>query len=88
MSDVAKVAVIALDKGIDKLLDYAIPESLWGKVKPGMRVNIPVRNHPQKGTVITLKSHSSFAKLAEISELLSEEPLVSEDLFKIGRAHV
>lgn len=82
MSDAHSTSVI-LDGAIDKLLDYSIPAHLKGKVDPGMRVLVPVKNSLRKGTIFSLHSHS-HASLKPISELLSEKALLPPDLMQLA----
>jgi len=81
--DQPRIAAVVLDSGLDKLLDYSIPPELEGRVHPGMRVQVPVRNSLRSGTVHSLKSSSEF-RLQPIASLSSEKPLVSEELFALA----
>ena len=84
MSTREKIASILLDDGIDKPLDYEIPDHLLEKVQVGMRVLAPVRSSPKRGTVIALKERADVATVQKISELLSEKPLLSDSLFALA----
>lgn len=77
-------AAVVLDSAIDKPLDYAIPESLQEKAKPGVRVMVPVRGHLRPGTIYFLKEKAEIAAVQPIAEISSEKPLISEDLFALA----
>lgn len=77
-------AAVILDDAIERALDYAVPEHLQGSARPGMRVLVPVQKRFCKGTILTLKAAAEVASVKPLSELLSEEPLVSEDLFELA----
>ncbi|MCB1107836.1 MAG: primosomal protein N', partial [Chlamydiia bacterium] len=73
-------AVVILDKGFDRPLDY----SLTKKVEIGTRVLVPVQNSFRKGTIVALKESPSVAKVQPIKEILSEESLIDEKLFELA----
>lgn len=81
MSD--KYASIILDADIQKTLDYAIPEKLINKIKPGMRVLVPLRGKKAKGYVFQTKKSSSFPSLLFLENILTEKPL-PKDLFELA----
>lgn len=67
------VASVILDVAIDKALDYAIPAGMC--VKPGMRVEAPLKGKPRPGTVLEIKTHSDFAKLQPLHKMIGEDAL-------------
>jgi primosomal protein N' (replication factor Y) len=77
-------ASILLDVGVDKPLDYRVPDSLQNLCKPGIRVQVPVRGRPQRGTILALKASSEVASVQNILELLSERTAVSSELFQLA----
>lgn len=77
-------ASILLDEGIDKPLDYQIPEELRGGCKTGIRVSVPLRGKPKKGTILTLKEKPEIASVQNILALLSEKPAISPTLFALA----
>lgn len=79
------IAHVALDVAVDKILDYSIPTSLIGVVKPGMRVEVPLRNRREKGLVLALKKESPYSKIQSIIEVLSQESIVSDDLLQLAK---
>lgn len=76
-----KYASIVLDDNIDTPLDYLIPDGL--EVRPGVRVEVPLKNFFRKGFVLEIKSSSAVANVKPIKAVLSEE-LISKDLFSLA----
>ena len=71
-------ARILVDGQSDLVLDYGIPPEA-GNVRPGCRVQIPLRNRMATGTVLTLSEPDPAwrDKLKPILKLIDPEPLVS-----------
>ena len=78
-------AKIILDRAPVKPLDYGVPEEYIPKIKPGMRVSVPVRNSMRKGLVLSVDSKCEFAKVQPIKEILSDNDVLTEDLFELAR---
>lgn len=68
---------VLLDKGINQPLDYACSKP----VAVGMRVLVPVQQSLRKATVIALKKKPSISHVKKIHSILTNESLISEDLF-------
>jgi primosomal protein N' (replication factor Y) len=83
MSD-AQVASVILDHALDRPLDYAVPEHLRSSAQAGMRVLVPVKGSLRKGTILELKKETEFPNIRPIAEMLSENPLISTDLFALA----
>lgn len=81
----SKIAVIILDQNIKKTLDYRVPKTMEEQIFPGVRVEVPVRNTRQLGTVLSLKDTSSFVKLKEIEKIHGEEISLPNDLFELAK---
>jgi len=79
--DHTKFAAVILDKGLDKPLDYAVTLP----VEVGSRVLVPVQKSLRKGTVIALKTSSSVPHVQPIEQVLSEESLISPQLFQLAQ---
>ncbi len=77
-------ASVALDQAIDKPLDYSIPEILADKIKPGIRVHVPVRGKLRKGTVLSLLDKTTVKNTLPIHEVISEIDLLTPDLFELA----
>jgi len=78
--DYPKFAAVILDKGLDKPLDYAT----ISPVEVGTRVLVPVQKSLRKGTIVALKDIPSVPNVQPIKEVLSEESLISPELFKLA----
>ncbi len=77
-------AAVILDSAVDQALDYAIPSDLEAAAKPGVRVLVPVRGKLRKGMILALKSASAIARVQPIAQILSEQPLISPELFSLA----
>ncbi len=73
-------AAVILDKGLDQPLDYGVQTP----ITIGTRVLVPVQNSLRKGTVVALKEKPSVSKVQPIKEILSEESLISSELFALA----
>lgn len=73
-------AAVILDKGLDHPLDYGV----LTPVPIGTRVLVPVQNSLRKGTIVALKKKASVAKVQPIKEILSEDSLISPELFALA----
>ena len=80
-----RFASVILDAGIDKLLDYKIPDHLLEDVGPGVRVKVPVRGLLRDATVLELKKTTPFASIKEIAGITSNNALISQELFRLIR---
>lgn len=77
-------ASVVLELSIDKMLDYGIPSEYLSVLKPGMRVEVPLRGKPQEGYVVSIKEKPDFSPVKPISRLLSSVELVTPDLLKLA----
>ncbi|WP_042282510.1 primosomal protein N' [Candidatus Protochlamydia sp. R18] len=84
MKPFAAIASVILDISIDKTLDYGIVPSQLEAAQKGSRVEVPVRGHSRTGYIVEIKSGSNFKNIKPITRLLSETPLVPEELFKLA----
>ena len=73
-----QAARILVDGQSDLVLDYGIPPEA-GDVRPGCRVQVPLRNRTATGTVLTLSEPDPAWKdrLKPILKLIDPEPLIS-----------
>jgi primosomal protein N' (replication factor Y) (superfamily II helicase) len=78
-----KYASVILDDNLEKPLDYLIPEELIPKIKPGVRVQIPVKNGLKKGYVFEIRPSTNIEKIKPIKEILSEE-VIPKELFALA----
>ncbi len=85
MSHSQEIAEVILDDALDKTLDYRIPERLLGQALTGTRVKIPVRGGLRQGTIVSLKETSPFTKLQTITELLTTQARITDELFQLAK---
>ncbi len=77
-------AKVILDQAIDRPLDYLIPAHFHEIAKAGLRVLVPVRNKPRKGTIISIETTSFFTNVQAIHEILSDQNLLTPDLLDLS----
>ncbi len=78
-------ASVLLDLALGKPLDYAIPADLQDKIQRGVRVEAPVRGKSCQGYVVDLKEKPEFFPVHPISKLLTEEALITPELFELAQ---
>jgi len=74
-----RFASVILDEGVNRLLDYEIPEPLSKLAAPGMRVLVPLRSQLKKGTIFSLKNEAC-KNVRPLEKLLVDQPLFTPDL--------
>lgn len=75
MPEFARVAVNIAQ--ISQAYDYAVPESLQGRVQPGSLVVVPIGNQASQGIVISLLDEPAVAEPKSIEFLVDELPVVT-----------
>jgi primosomal protein N' (replication factor Y) len=80
-------AAVAIEKGIDKTLDYAIPPKLLPLIRVGQRVRVPLGrgNKPTAGYVVAIRDHSDFPKIKRLLAIDDERVLVPAKLMELSR---
>ena len=82
------VARVAMERGIDKLLDYSVPPALRNQIAVGQRVRVPLgrNDKPAPGFVVRLTDHTTFKKgnLKPIRTITDERPLVTPALMDLA----
>ena len=78
-----QAARVLIDGPSDLVFDYGLPEGCGAK--PGCRVQVPLRNRPATGTVLSVgpPPDGDFA-LREISSLVDPEPLITPKLMEMA----
>jgi primosomal protein N' (replication factor Y) len=81
------VAQVALEQGVDRVLDYAIGPRLAGRVHVGMRVRVPLgrNNRPMRGWVVAVRGTSELPKLKNLLAIDDERVLVSPPVMELSR---
>ncbi|WP_026692084.1 primosomal protein N' [Peribacillus kribbensis] len=82
--NIASVIVDVPAKQTDREFDYKIPEKWRNVIIPGMRVIVPFGPRKVQGFVSGVKDHSEFDKLKEIIEPMDLEPVLNEELLRLG----
>ena len=75
-------ASVALDDGLDQLLDYGIDATQIPLIEVGSRVQVPLRKALREATVVEIKKSSSLS-CHRIEKVLSKT-LISPELFKLA----
>jgi primosomal protein N' (replication factor Y) len=70
---------------LDKTFDYAIPEPLQGRLRPGHRVRVPFGNRKILGYVVELLEHAEVENCRSLESLVEETPLISSALLSLAR---
>jgi primosomal protein N' (replication factor Y) len=80
-------AGVAIEQGIDKSLDYAIPPKLLPMLKVGQRVRVPLGrgNRPTTGYVVSIRDHSDYPKIKSLLGIDDERVLVPPRLMELAR---
>lgn len=83
---IAKIAVSGIPFRLDRPFDYAIPLDMKEKVQPGVRVEVPFTraNRRTEGIVLALAPIGAYEKLKPISEVLDENPILTQAQIKLA----
>jgi primosomal protein N' (replication factor Y) len=83
---IARVVLDSRLPQLDRLFDYSVPEGM--AVAPGVRVKVPLRSSARHttGYVVEVVSHSAHrGALAPITDVVSEVPVLSQELWSLAR---
>ena len=75
---------VLVDLGIDKPLDYAVPEQCIPQIRRGSQVQVPLRGQARLGYVLEIKNSTTCAKVLPLHAVISEEELLSAELFELA----
>ncbi|WP_017727255.1 primosomal protein N' [Halalkalibacterium ligniniphilum] len=81
---IAKVIVDVPTSQTDRAFDYLIPEKWTGIISPGMRVVVPFGPRKIQGFVLKTEEDSTVAKMKAIEEVLDVEPILTNELLRLG----
>lgn len=84
MDDYSTFVSVLIDLAIDKPLDYAVPHTCVSLAKKGMQVKVPLRGQLRTGYIVEVKEKSAFPKVLPIASFVSEETLITEELFELA----
>jgi primosomal protein N' (replication factor Y) len=81
------VAQVALEQGVDRVLDYVIPRRLGSSVSVGMRVRVPLgrKNRPVRGWVVSIGPATHRSKLKNLVGMDDERVLVPPPVMELSR---
>jgi len=79
-----KFASVLFDVSIDKPLDYAIPNEMLPNIKPGVRVEAPLRGKNSPGYIIAIKDRPDFTPVKPIAKVASETAIITSELFELA----
>jgi len=74
-----------LDVSIKKPLSYKIPKHLLHQLSKGMRVQVPLREKPQKATVVNIHHKKPPYTVYDIEKILDKEPEINNDLWQLSQ---
>src|SRR5579862_5863155 len=80
-------AGVALEQGIDRVLDYAIPPRMISEIQIGQRVRVPLgRNNRAKfGYVVSISPTTQLSRVKGILGITDERVLVPPNLMDLAR---
>ena len=73
------------ENSYDRAYDYAVPDRLRGRVGPGTKVRMPLRNSETTGIVIEALARTEYAKVRAITDIVGERPVVPAPLFALAK---
>src|SRR5579872_5679662 len=76
---------VSLPVPIDQPFTYLLPETLRHRVRVGCRVLVPFGPRKLTGVVLRVHDDRPPAATREALKLLDEEPVLDEELLKLGR---
>ncbi|HEY5999747.1 MAG TPA: hypothetical protein VI078_10690, partial [bacterium] len=79
----ARYADVALRLALPEALQFAIPEELRGRVRPGQRVLVPLRGGRDVGYVVGLSDEPKVQAVRPIERLLDAEPQLPADVLEL-----
>ena len=68
----------------EKTFDYLVPKKLENEIELGKRVLVPFGNKNLEGFIINIKEKSEY-ELKEIISIIDENPILNEELLKLGK---
>ena len=78
----SKYASVVVDIGINKLLDYGVPDEI--NLDKGFLVEVPIRGHLRRGYVVDVKDKSDYPSVFSIKKSLSTTPVLTEELHELA----
>src|SRR5213594_567732 len=76
---------VIIDRAIHRELDYAVPDSLTGRIGVGSRVRVPFRDKSALATVVALPEQTEAKGIRPIEAIIGEAPILSKQLLELAR---
>jgi primosomal protein N' (replication factor Y) (superfamily II helicase) len=76
---------VLIDRAIHRELDYAVPETLAGRIAIGSRVRVPFRDKSALATVVAELEHSDAKGIRTIDAIVGDAPAISAALLELAR---
>ena len=76
---------VVIDRAIHRELDYAVPDSLTGRIGVGSRVRVPFRDKSALATVVAVPESSKAKGIRPIEGVIGEAPVLSEQRLDLAR---
>src|SRR5205809_2147398 len=76
---------VIIDRAIHRELDYAVPDSLTGRIGVGSRVRVPFREKSALATVVALPEQTEAKGIRPIEAIIGEAPVLSEQSLELAR---
>ncbi|HUB25804.1 MAG TPA: primosomal protein N', partial [Tepidisphaeraceae bacterium] len=79
-------AGVAIERGIDHVLDYSVPASLRALLRPGQRVRVPLgrNNKPAYGYVVSIHPEAGHPKTKPIHSIDDDRTLISVKMMELA----
>jgi primosomal protein N' (replication factor Y) (superfamily II helicase) len=81
----ARVAIDSPVGALDREFDYAIPERMLGRVQVGSVVRVVLHGRNVRAFVTALLDEPAVPKVRQLSSLVSEEPIFTEETLALAR---
>ncbi|MEK6577013.1 MAG: hypothetical protein AABZ05_05390, partial [Nitrospirota bacterium] len=79
-----QTALVAIPRRLDKVLSYAIPDRLIGRLSPGMRLLVPLGRSKVTGYLIGVTVQAGSHSLKEIIEALDDTPIINNEILELA----
>lgn len=81
----SKFAEVVFNISLDHQFSYKIPSEFAENINPGIRVLAPLGKQILTGVVVEIKTRAPFDNLKELTDILDDKPLLSDDLLKLTK---
>ena len=80
-------AAVAIERAVDRVLDYSVPAALVASLKVGQRVRVPLgnKNRLAYGFVTAISDVSDYAKIKPMSAIADDRVLVHAGMMQLAR---